>query len=71
MKKRTIADSFNAAIEGIIYTIKTQRNMRLHFLFAILIILVSIFLQLEKIELLVICSAVALVLICEMFNTAI
>ena len=71
MKKRTIVDSFNAAIEGIIYTIKTQRNMRLHFLSAILIILISIFLQLEKIELLVVCTAVTLVLICEMFNTAI
>jgi diacylglycerol kinase (ATP) len=71
MKKRTIIDSFNAAIEGIIYTIKTQRNMRLHFLFAILIILISIFLQLEKIELLLVCAAVTLVLICEMFNTAI
>ncbi len=71
MKKRTIGDSFNAAIEGIIYTIKTQKNMRLHFLAAILIILISIFLQLEKIELLVVCMAVTLVLICEMFNTAI
>jgi len=71
MKKRTIGDSFNAAIEGIIYTIKTQRNMRLHFLCAILTILISIFLQLEKIELLVVCTAVTLVLICEMFNTAI
>ena len=71
MKKRTIVDSFNAAIEGIIYTIKTQRNMRLHFLCAILTILISIFLQLEKIELLVVCTAVTLVLICEMFNTAI
>ena len=71
MKKRTIGDSFNAAIEGIIYTIKTQKNMRLHFLAAILIILISIFLQLEKIELLVVCTAVTLVLVCEMFNTAI
>lgn len=71
MKKRTLADSFNAAIEGLIYTIKTQKNMRLHFLFAIMIVLISIFLQLEKIELLIICAAVSLVLICEMFNTAI
>lgn len=71
MKKRTIVDSFNIAIEGIIYTIKTQRSMRLHFLFAIVIILISIFLQLEKVELLVVCGAVSLVLISEMFNTAI
>ena len=71
MKKRTIVDSFNTAIEGIIYTIKTQRSMRLHFLFAIVIILISIFLQLEKVELLLVCGALSLVLISEMFNTAI
>jgi diacylglycerol kinase (ATP) len=71
MKKRNLIDSFNAAIEGIIYTIKTQRNMRLHFLFAIMIILFSIFLQLERTELLIVCFTVSLVLICEMFNTAI
>jgi diacylglycerol kinase (ATP) len=31
MKARKLMDSFNDAIEGIIYALKTQRNMRIIF----------------------------------------
>jgi len=71
MEKRKLAESFNAAIEGIIYTIKSQKNMRLHFLIAMLIILLTVTLNLDKIETILIAIAVTIVLIAEMFNTAI
>ncbi len=71
MEKTKLVDSFNYAIEGLIYVLRSQRNMRLHFLFAILLLLVGIYLNLSKIELLVLLMAIAFVLFAEMFNTAI
>lgn len=71
MEKRTLAESFNTAIEGIIYTIKSQRNMKLHFLIAMVIVLLAIFLNIGKIETILLAIVIALVLIAEMFNTAV
>lgn len=71
MKTQKIIDSFNAAIEGFLYVIKTQRNMRIHFLLALLVLLSGIYLNFTRAELMILCMAVALVLITEMINTAI
>ena len=30
MKLKKLVDSFNNAIDGIIYTVRTQRNMKIH-----------------------------------------
>jgi len=71
MEKQNLIRSFNSAIEGFIYVLKTQRNMRLHFLFAILALLLGIYLNLEKLEILVLLTTVSFVLFAEMLNTAI
>lgn len=71
MQKRTLVDSFNAAIEGIVYTVKSQRNMRLHFLLAIAVILLAIFLNVNKVEVIILVVAISSVLVAEMFNTAV
>ena len=71
MKKQNIIQSFNSAIEGFIYVVKTQRNMRLHFLVAILALLLGIYLNLEKLEILLLLMTICFVLLAEMFNTAI
>lgn len=71
MKTQRIIDSFNTAIEGFLYVIKTQRNMRIHFLLALLVMLAGIYLNFTRIELMILCLTVALVLITEMINTAI
>jgi len=70
-EKRTMLESFNAAIEGIIYVLKTQKNMKFHFLAAIGILVASLFLNLTKIELVALVFAIAFVLTAEIFNTAI
>ena len=69
-KKNNILDSFDYALRGIVYAVKAQRNMRIHFLVAILILLVSSFLDLSRIELSVIILCIAFVLVAEMINTA-
>jgi diacylglycerol kinase (ATP) len=71
MSKQSIIKSFNSAIDGFIYVAKTQRNMRLHFLIAIFALLLGIYLNLEKIELLLLLITICFVLFAEMLNTAI
>ncbi|MCQ9206820.1 MAG: diacylglycerol kinase [Omnitrophica bacterium] len=71
MKKRNITKSLNSAVEGFIYVLRTQRNMRVHFLVAILVLVFAIYLNLPKDELLILLAAITLVLVVEMVNTAI
>jgi len=71
MKAKKLLDSFNYAFEGIIYTLKTQRNMRIHFAIAILVLFCSIFFNLTKVETLILFITIALVIIAEMINTCI
>lgn len=71
MKTQRIIDSFNMAIEGFLYVIKTQRNMRIHFLLALFVLLLGIYLNFTRAELMILCLTVALVIITEMINTAI
>lgn len=66
-----LSDSFNYAIEGVVHGLKTQRNMQLHVMVTVLVLLASIFLDLTRVELVLIFCAIALVLISEMLNTAI
>ena len=71
MKSRNIIDSFNYAIKGIIHAVKSERNMKIHIAFGIAVFLLSLFFDLTKTEFMIICLTVAMVLISEMFNTAI
>ena len=70
-KARTLAESFFYAISGILYAFKTQRNIKIHFMVAILIIIISFLLKLNTIELLIVFLTIAMVLTAEMINTAI
>jgi len=71
MKKQNLVESLNSAAEGFIYVLRTQRNMRVHFLLAILILVLGIYVNLSKVELLLLLGSIALVLVLEMVNTAI
>lgn len=71
MKVKKLIDSFNYAIEGIIYSVRTQRNMRIHLLTTIIILTLCFFYDLNKIELLIITITITMVIVAEMVNTAI
>lgn len=70
MKEQNLIQSFNCAIEGFIYVVKTQRNMRIHFLTAVFIMLFGIYLNFSGVEILLLGGAITLVLMAEMLNTA-
>ena len=66
-----LLDSFNYALEGIIHVLRTQRNMRIHFAIAVIVLVAAIFADVTKLELIALLLAIAFVLIAEMINTAI
>ncbi|MBZ9636090.1 diacylglycerol kinase [Clostridium sp. FP1] len=71
MKVKKMVDSFNYAIEGIIYSIRTQRNMKIHMIAAIIVLSATFFYDLSRIELLIITITITLVIVAEMINTAV
>jgi diacylglycerol kinase (ATP) len=70
-KVKKLLDSFNYAIEGIIYSVRTQRNMKIHMVAAIVVLIGCFFYDLTKLELIAVIYAITMVLVCEMLNTAI
>ena len=67
----SLLDSFNFAFEGIIHVLRTQRNMRIHFLAAVVVLVTALATGVSKLELIVLLLSIAFVLIAEMLNTAI
>ena len=71
MKVRKLLDSFNYAFEGIIYALKTQRNMKIHFIVTLIVLVASLFFNFSKVEIILLLLTIGLVLIAEMINTSI
>lgn len=70
-RQQNLLQSFNYAFEGIVFVLRHQRNMQIHFAIAIAVIVASFFFQLTRLELIALFTAIAFVLIAEMLNTAI
>lgn len=69
--RRRLIDSFNYAVKGIIYTLSTQRNMRVHVLSAFIILCLTLYFDFSEIELLILFFTITLVIVAEMINTSI
>ena len=65
-----IARSFDHAYRGLIYAVRTQRNMRFHVVAAAVVLVGSLFLGVSKLELAVLVLVIMFVFVTEMFNTA-
>lgn len=64
-------NSFKHAIRGLIYALKTQVNLRIHFVMALIVTLLGLLLKIQVWEWLIIIFTVSLVIITEMINTGI
>ena len=71
MKIKKMVDSFNYAINGIIETVRTQRNMRIHLIAALCVLIACFLIDISKAEFLILCITVTMVLAAEVINTAI
>ena len=67
----SILESFNFAFEGVIHVLRTQRNMRIHFLLAAGVLVAALAFDVEKLELIALLIAICFVLVAEMINTAV
>lgn len=62
--------SFTWAFEGVVYVLRTQRNMQLHVAVAVVALVLGLLLNFSRLELAALVGAISLVLVAEMFNTA-
>ena len=68
---KKLINSFKYAIQGFISSFKTERNMRIHILAMVLVIILGIIYELNRIEWCICIFAIVLVISSELFNTAI
>jgi diacylglycerol kinase (ATP) len=71
MQHKDFFQSLNDAIEGFIYVVKNERNMRVHFLIGFLVLLAGILLGITRVEWILLSMTVCFVWVAEMFNTLI
>jgi diacylglycerol kinase (ATP) len=70
-RAQNLLESFNFALEGIIHVLRTQRNMRIHFLVAVIVLVAAVAIGVSKLELIALLLAIGFVFIAEMINSAI
>lgn len=62
---------FYYAFEGIFYALKTQINMKFHLFASIIVVFLAFFFQVSSLDALLLCFAIGIVWLTELFNTAI
>src|SRR5438046_1817461 len=70
-RKRDFIGPFRVALGGLVYTFKTQRHMRFHLYVVLIVVMLGILVNLQLREMLVLLFTISLVLVAEMFNSAI
>ena len=71
MSSKNMYASFNYAIQGVIYVLRTQRNMKVHFFMGILVIILATVLSVSRVELMVLFLTIGSVITAELVNTAV
>jgi diacylglycerol kinase (ATP) len=70
-RKRDFVAPFRVALGGLVHTFKTQRHMRFHMYVVLVVVMLGILVNLQLREMLVLLFTISLVLVAEMFNSAI
>lgn len=65
------AKSFSYAFNGIAKLLKYEHNSRIHFTAAILVCFAGFYFNIDRVEWLFVIVSIGLVILCELFNTAI
>ena len=71
LNKKRLRNSFKYAFNGITSAYKDEQNLRIHTVFAIVVLIVGFILKLSKVEFIICLILIGLVLMAEFFNTAI
>ncbi len=62
--------SFQYAVAGLVYALKTQRNVRIHFMVAVIVLGAGLYFRISSRDFVLLFFAITLVLMAELFNTA-
>ncbi|AFS78821.1 diacylglycerol kinase DgkA [Gottschalkia acidurici 9a] len=71
MKISRTIKSFNYAVEGIIYALRKEKNMKIHFFYSFSCTNIKFVFNFSRLEFLILFFTISLVIITEMINTAI
>lgn len=71
LTNKSIIDTVNNAINGITQAVRSERNLKIHLFASILVYVLSIVLNVTRVELAILSICIILVFIAEFFNTAI
>lgn len=71
VEHRNLFQSFKYASHGIYFAFKYNQNIRIHFIIALLVILLAIFLKVSAFEMGILGTMILLVISTEMINTSI
>ena len=68
--QQEVARSFGHAYRGLVYAVRTQRNMRFHVVVAAIVLVLSLLVGVSKLELAILVLVIMAVFVTEMLNTA-
>ena len=70
-KNKKIINSFKYALQGIFTSFKTEKNMKIHIIIMILVIIAGVIFKINKIEWIICVLLFTMVIAGELFNTSI
>lgn len=68
---KSLLKSFGYALEGFLHTLRQNRNLRIHLVVALAVVILSIFFRINKYEMSTLGVVILLVISSEMINTSI
>jgi diacylglycerol kinase (ATP) len=71
LKPTRFIDSLNCAIDGVLYAARTQKHMRNHFITAMVVLIIGLFLKVTAVEFTLLAISISFVLFAELMNTAV
>lgn len=71
IRPKSVVESFRYAVDGILDVFRTQKHMRFHFIVMVVVLLAALLMDYSKRDILILMFVISLVLVAEMFNTAI
>ncbi|MDK2791722.1 MAG: diacylglycerol kinase [Deferribacteres bacterium] len=71
MKSDSWSKSVSVAIEGILYAVKSERNLKIHILLSIAVLIAALFLNITPLEYIILAITITLLISFELINTAI
>ena len=71
MEMKKLLESFNHAIDGVIDAVRTQRNMKIHIISAMAVLIACFFFDISKAEFLALAITITMVITAELVNTAV